>query len=522
MKKTNNIKVLVLVISLALLVCGVIGITANAQTENESEVSAVNAEASLSIYKKNVSFQNAPQLVFAIAYENCDPATITLDVWYGEKSGDAESVKSFGNVNIDGKAYPAFAVEPADPKDIDKIVYVQAKCGDVASEVERYSILEFAWSGIMNSATDEAAADYYNIIDYSKSIQKWLAGKFNGTPVGNYFYVKADGVALDASGYDSGVFTSPVTFTLGESALGWNIVTYKDGVKTAETKAGGSTVTASASTICTKIEAIAPQYVDGTRVDFENIAIGSNGNGSEGTTEVVGSTLTTADKGVTETADNAENTTKVYYFDSNSGSSDKMRFQAAGSDADEKLTSANAFIFESDIKFDYADGASGSSATAFDIFLGSGNTGESYAYRACLYYYANTNEIKMEDVGFAGTSSMVSLGVGDNEWFKLRIEYYKISADEILTLVFVNGDLKFASNRCLYNNGNDDNAWPVYSDAYTTHKGKTLKGVNSIFFNAQSKTDATVYFDNSMVRRTTLTPPTIPADDYDSYYNSAN
>ena len=139
-----------------------------------------------------------------------------------------------------------------------------------------------------------------------------------------------------------------------------------------------------------------------------------------------------------------------------------------------------------------------------------------------MSYYANTNEIKTEDVGFGGTSNPVSLGVGDNEWFKLGIEYCKISADEILTLVFVNGALKFTSNRCLYSNGNDDNAWPVYSNAYTTHKGKTLNGVNSIFFNAQSSTDATVYFDNSIVRRTTLTPPIIPVEDYDSYYNSTN
>ena len=524
MKKTNN-KILVLAISLALLVCSIVGITVSAQTENVSEPSAVNAEASLSIYKKNVSFQNAPQLVFAVAYENCDPADITLEVWYSEKSGEAQTVSSFGSVTIDGENYPAFAVNPADPKDLDKQVYVQAKAGDVVSEVERYSILEFAWSGIMTAITDEDAADYYNIIDYSKSVQKWLAGKFNGTPVGNYFYVKADGITLDASGYDSGIFTSPVTFTLGESALGWSVTTYANGTKTTETKAAGTEITASASTICTKIETpepVKPQKVDGARVDFENVTIDSSGNGVQGTTEIVGSSLTTADKGIIETTDNSENTTKAYYFDSNKGAGDRMRFQAAGSDADNKLTSANAFIFESDIKFDYADGASGSSATAFDIYLGSSGTGESYAYRACLYYYANTNEIKMEDVGFAGTSSLVSLGVGDNEWFKLRIEYYKISADEILTLIFVNGDLKFTSNRCLYNNGNDDNAWPVYSDAYTTHKGKTLKGVDSIFFNAQSSTDATVYFDNSIVRRTTLTPPIITVEDYDSYYNSTN
>ena len=516
MKKTNNYKFLALVISLALLVCGIITITASA-----AEPVTANADASLAIYKKNVSFQNSPQLVFAVAYENCEPANITLDVWYGEKTGAATNVASFGNVTIDGAVYPAFAVDPVDPKNIDTIVYVQAKAGNVTSDVMRYSILEFAWSGIMNAGTDEAAAEYYNIIDYSASIQKWLAGKFNGTPVGNYFYVKAEGVALDASGYDQGIFTSPVTFTLGESKLGWNVTTYANGTKTTEIKAGGSEITVSASTICQKIEAVTPQTVDGTRVDFDNIKLDSSANGVVGTTEVVGSSLTTSKKGLTETLNLSGEKSNVYYFDSDAGASDKMRFQAAGNDADDKVGSANAFIFESDIKYDHAEGASGSSKTACEIWLGSSATGESYAYRACLYYYANTNEIKLEDVGI-GTSNLVSLGVGKNEWFKLRIEYYKISANEMLTLIFVNGELKFVSNNCRYSNSYGDNAWPVYSDAYVNNKGKTIKGIDSIFFNTNSSTDVTIYFDNSLVRRTTLTPPTIPVSEYHSYYNPAN
>ena len=205
--------------------------------------------------------------------------------------------------------------------------------------------------------------------------------------------------------------------------------------------------------------------------------------------------------------------TLAFVYDSNVGGSDRMRFQAFGSDADDKLKSANAFIFETDIKFDYADGASGSSMTACEILLGSCGTGESYAYRACLYYYANTNEIKIEDVGISGNGKLVSLGVGDNEWFTLRVEYYKISADEMLTLIFVNGNLKYASNNCRYNNNNDDNAWPVYSDAYTTHKGKTLKGVDSIFFLTNSNTDVTMCFDNSILRRIDSKIPDIDIND---------
>ena len=521
MKKANNTKILVLAISLALLICGIIGTTVSAETESASEPAVVNADASLSIYKKNVSFQNSPQLVFAVAYENCDPANITLDVWYGEKSGDAQSVTSFGNVTIGGESYPAFAVEPADPKDIDNQVYVQAKIGNVVSDVERYSILEFAWSGIMTSETDEASADYYNIIDYSKSVQKWLAGKFDGTPVDNYFYVKAEGVALDASGYDSGIFTTPITFTLGESTLGWNVTTYVDGVKTTETKAAGSEITASASTVCTPIEtpeAVKPQDVEGTPVDFENLTAPANGNVGENTTFFVGSTLTTTKKGITETTDKNGNTTKAYYFDSDSAE-EKLRIQSLGDDVKAaNLTGANAYIFESDMKIDFASAAN----STVKIYLGTTNTDKSFAYYHTMRLDTTTGTIKFLDSGVGGVGGWVTTNVKSGDWFNLRLEYYKISADEMLVLTFVDGELIYASNRPNETNANGDDVWPVYDASFTAGNGAAADGINAIFFSTLAATDATFYFDNTLLRRTTLTPPTIPVSEYDSYYTPAN
>ena len=520
MKKTNNIKLLVLAISLALLICGIVGVAVSAETASEP---AANADASLSIYKKNVSFQNAPQLVFAVAYENLDPATVTLDVWYGEKSGDAQNVTSFGNVTVDGKTYLGFAVEPADPKDIDKLVYVQAKAGKILSDVERYSILEFAWSGIMTSETDEAAADFYNIIDYSASVQKWLtaSGKFNGTPVGNYFYVKAESVALDESGYDSGVFTAPVTFTLGESELGWSVTTYVDGVKTTETKAAGSEITASASTICTPIEtpeAVKPQDVEGTPVDFENLTAPANGNVGENTTFFVGSTLTTTKKGITETTDKNGNTTKAYYFDSDSAE-EKLRIQSLGDDVKAaNLTGANAYIFESDMKIDFASAAN----STVKIYLGTTNTDKSYAYYHTMRLDTTTGTIKFLDAGAGGAGGWATSNVKSGDWFNLRLEYYKISADEMLVLTFVDGELIYVSNRPNETNANGDDAWPVYDASFTAGNGTAADGINAIFFVPLAATDATFYFDNTLLRRTTLTPPTIPVSEYDSYYTPAN
>lgn len=525
MKKTNKIRLLVLAISLALLISGIIGVTASAQND-ASEPVAANADASLTVYKKNVSFQNAPQLVFAVAYENLDPATVTLDVWYGEQSGEAKNVTSFGNVTIDGKVYPAFAVDPADPKDLDKLVYVQAKSGDMVSEVERYSILEFAWTGVMTSATDEEAADYYSIIDYSKSVQKWLtaSGKFDGTPVDNYFYVKAEGVALDASGYDSGVFTSPVTFTLGESELGWSVTTYENGEKNTETVAGGSEITVSASTVCTVLkepEPVKPQKVEGTPIDFENVTIDSSGNGGEGTTEVVGNKLATTEKGLIEVADKNGNTTKAYYFDGDKSATENLRINSYGNEIYGKLDSANALVFNSDIKIDYAEGTTYSSSGVL-LRLGSSGTTAAYAYRLEIYLDNATGTLKMVDTGATGVNAWVVTDIKPGEWFNLHVEYYKISADEMLMLLFINNELTYVSNNITKVNPNGDDAWPVHSDGYKHSAGYTVKGTDAVFITKLSGTDATIYIDNTLLRRTVLTPPTIPVDEYTSYYTPAN
>lgn len=526
MKKTNSIKILVLAISLALLICGIVGVTVSAESETASEASAVNADASLSIYKKNVSFQNAPQLVFAVGYENLDPATVTLDVWYGEKSGEAATVTSFGNVTVDGKAYLGFAVEPADPKDIDKLVYVQAKSGDVVSEVERYSILEFAWAGIMTASSDAAAADYCNIIDYSASVQKWLtaSGKFNGTPVENYFYVRAEGVALD-DGYDSGIFTSPVTFTLGESALGWNVTTYANGTKTNEVKAAGTQITASASTICTPVEKIVPQQVAGTPVDFENITLNDKFQGGAGTTLAVGNTTNSATQtdgrvGIKETVDKDGKTTKAYYVDSNSGASDTIRFQSMGDDVDaSKLAGVNAFVFETDIKIDFAN----TTNTVILLRLGDATGSGCYAYRSNMRLNATTHTIEFWDTrADGGNGGFVQTSLKSGDWFKLRIEYYKISADELLVLTFVDGELIYTSNSPNSVNAYGDDAWPVYSSSFVNSKNKSSTGVFCAFVTADTSTDATIYLDNTLVRRTILTPPTIPVSEYNSYYTPAN
>ena len=512
MKNIKNSKIFALVIALALLVCSAVAIGVSAEGE-----SAENA--SLSIYKKNVSFQNSPQLVFAVAYENCDPSDITLNVWYGEKSGDAQVVEAYGNATIEGKSYPAFAVNPQNPKDIDALVYVQAVCGSTVSEVERYSILEYAWSGIMNSDDNADAARYASIITYSESIQVWLkaSGKFDGALASEFFYVKAEGADLDESGYDSGIFTSPVTFTLGESALGWNVVTYKDGVKTAETKAGGSTVTASASTICTKIEEIKPQAVEGNPLDYENLIVPSNGNAGAGTTFAVGSSFSSGSYGIEEVEDKNGNTTKAYRFDNNAASG-TFRFQAYGDDTKAaNLANANAFIFETDMRIVFNN----TSDNTVEIKLGSTGTSNSFAYFHTLRRHSD-GTIKFLDTGAGGNGGWVYTSLKSGDWFNFRIEYYKISADELLALTFVDGELIYASNRPQVVNSNGDDAWPVYSASFTENSGKSINGIEAIFIKPNSGADMTFYFDNTLLRRTTLTPPAVPESLYTSKYTPAN
>jgi hypothetical protein len=172
------------------------------------------------------------------------------------------------------------------------------------------------------------------------------------------------------------------------------------------------------------------------------------------------------------------------------------------------------------MKIDYAEGTEYGNS-AIEVKLGSTGTSSVYGYFFVFYLDDATGNLKMLDSGASGVNKWVVTDVKPGEWFNMRIEYYKIAADEMLALVFFNDKLTYVSNNFNKVNANGDDAWPVYSDGYKASNGSTCSGINSGYITANSATDVTIYLDNTLLRRTTLTPPTVPESLYTSKYTPA-
>ena len=261
MKKT---RLLVLMLALALLVCGAIGITASA--ENEPALTL----------KKNVSFVDTPSLVFAVEGVEAE-ADVELRVYASAEATEYYTATAIeGGVVIDEVEYPAFYLAGIYPKDIANEVYVKAVSGDKESAMLRYSILEFALEGIdtYKGVNDELAAFYQNIIDYSSGIQKYLGDKFVGVNAADYNYVKVEDGTI--GGYSTAVLADgeyEVTLTgsapAGLTHVGWTV---------GSTEFTGNTVTISEScTVTPKYQASVVTLQPGEKFDDGRVVDAASG-----------------------------------------------------------------------------------------------------------------------------------------------------------------------------------------------------------------------------------------------------
>ena len=247
--KNLKSKVLALSLSLALLVCGIIAVTASAETASDTPTVAIKM--------KNVSFTSSPTLAFAVEHTNCDAADLTMTVINVNDENDHFTVKSNETVTISGTTYPVFYLNRGiDPKNVaeEYLVYVSVDGTEVKSDVVRYSILQFALEGMLTTTDAAEYARYESIVTYAKSIQEWLTpeGKFTGTPADEYFYIKA----TDAKDVASGIYSGAQEITLeydttslnAEAITGWKLTTNEGGVKSSTVVPDGATVTISEST----------------------------------------------------------------------------------------------------------------------------------------------------------------------------------------------------------------------------------------------------------------------------------
>ncbi|MBQ8583998.1 MAG: hypothetical protein IJ488_05250 [Clostridia bacterium] len=213
MKKT---KLLVLILSLALLVSGIVGISA----------SAADADSTVAIEGKSISYMEVSTLVVAVSYENAELAEVKLNVWYGEKTDDPTVLTTTETIEVGGKACAMFVLDGTPAKNVADRVYYEAfiEGTEVKTALESYSVLEYALEGVVNSADAAEAARYQSIITYATSIQEWLKadGKFDGTLAKDYSYVQIEGGTLDENGTTKGVYANGTIITpVGEGVSNW-------------------------------------------------------------------------------------------------------------------------------------------------------------------------------------------------------------------------------------------------------------------------------------------------------------
>lgn len=210
--------------------------------------------------------------------------------------------------------------------------------------------------------------------------------------------------------------------------------------------------------------------------------------------------------------------TNAYVYDSNPGGKDIFRLQSYGMDVDAKLTSANAFTYNADMRFDFNIEAP---KCQIELQIGSTSSADYHAYCMLISLDKESGKIALSDRGAKSVGCTVVTDVKNGEWFNIRVEYYYVSDTEMLALTYINDKLIYVSNNYSHENSKDSNVWPVFR-TYTLPSGKEISGIEKLMFTTSSDTDVTVCLDNCIIRRTELTPPDIKDEDYTSRFDDEN
>ena len=415
MKKT---KLLVLILSLALLVSGIVGISA----------SAADADSTVAIEGKSISYMEVSTLVVAVSYENAELAEVKLNVWYGEKAGDPTVLTTTETIEVNEKDCAMFVLDGTPAKDIADRVYYEAfiEGTEVKTALESYSVLEYALEGVVNSADAAEAARYQSIITYATSVQEWLKadGKFEGILAKDYSYVQIEGGTLDGTAV-KGVYANGTTITpVGEDVSNWAMDV--NGAITVIAAGESFTVNGNAN--------IEPSdyfetFEDGTLPDtIQSVS-------THPTIPNLGNTYTANAPTIGIVDNNATNALLL------KGNYQSTKTFAKVSETTVAESGANKVVFETDIAFNWS--TSGSDKEFFNIVLtdASGNIAFNLVGRN---YQTGTNiqAVLRDSTGASKSTFTLISGANGYSWHKLRIEYSYDETNGLAISIYVDNTLK--------------------------------------------------------------------------------
>ncbi len=455
-------------LALALLVCGAIGITVSAE-----------GDASLTIAGKNLSFENEPRLVFAISSENVE--TEEISVVYSESAdmADAKTAISLGDMNVNGTSLPAFALEEVNPKDVDKVFYVQAVAGDTASAVVKYSVLEWALEGAVT--TDKAIFDA--AVAYYAAVQDELG--YEGTHADEYKYVKVvDGKIGEADSVLTTEDSVTLTYTGSSAISGWNIE-YIDGT-TATANPGTVAITKSCKitpklletlTVGETFDSLTTLKGDGSdsKVCFGNSTLASTGAPTSGDTIELAADPTGAANKVLKFVDGiTSGASTVGANETNNYASNDSQYTTS--------------VFET--KLYIAPNESTSTGVPFaEIYFTAGRSQMStkirlYTQSNNTYAVFNVSGATIDSTGAETTNKITT-----NAWHIIRLEmdqHLSTSGKTSIIRIYIDG---------------------LYAGSYDSTINFDGKNINRFMWNSYSTNTSTVYFDNmSLTEKVTAYP----------------
>ena len=211
MKMNKLTKLITVLLSVALLIGSALCIGA----------SATDAEPSVEITAKNLSYGGKISIAFAVKTANTDNAPELLVYKSEPASTDTAAdytVTEYTEKTVKGESALVFLTPGIAPSNMNTAIYARARVatdvGYAYSELVRYSITEYAYEVQYNADVDEAFSDFgATLITYGTQLAG-LLGEAD-TPAAKKYVAIADGYEGTVDGkYSSGIFASGETVNL--------------------------------------------------------------------------------------------------------------------------------------------------------------------------------------------------------------------------------------------------------------------------------------------------------------------
>ncbi|MBO5316801.1 MAG: hypothetical protein J6B48_10285 [Clostridia bacterium] len=468
-------KIIVFALSLALLIGAAVGIVANAE----------NAESAPEILAKNIEYGDTLKFMVAIDSESVggEGKTVTFSVYEGDPDNNGKMLgksatavyKDTSETNLGVNfAYIGTATYGISPLAYGENYYLVVEC-DGAKTVTQYSAIEYFLErlygdDIINATEEKELLQkeiYENAIAYGSSVQKYAKyeGKFNGTNVADYNYVKVEGGTINGAStavLADGEYTVTLTGSApaGLSHIGWTV---------GDTDFTGNTVTISEN--CT----VAPKYQTSNVTSragetFANFVF--SGDGAYKGTYGVGYTAIREGSSLTVVDDPADATNKVLEFvDNNTSSASGVRVQEKTLPG-VSSASNNITVFEARMYINGADYSSNREYIGQWGFYSGGTSNNNFN----IIYEAERDTFRIESSSTSKNTTLddayyVEIDADKiyDQWVSIRFEYHNSTdTSKVKTLIYINNELVLTCSR--YKNTSDVNNFRLmdYSDSKGT------------------------------------------------------